>query len=193
MTRLPGREIGEAYESLSPKAKSTALAELKVYLSVIREWRSPWGDERVCSITGGVIRSIRVPGHKMGPFESPAELHGYLLGEARNTHSSEAEYEEDLRTARRLQSLQRPGVKFTHGDLKHHNILIDDEGHVTGFLDWEAAGWYPEFWEYTTALRFLPKDFWWYDFLIELGAGEYLEESKCERALTNLTIDSYVF
>jgi Phosphotransferase enzyme family len=193
MTRLPGREIGEAYESLSPKSKSTALAELKVYLSVIREWRSPWGDERVCSITGGAIRSIRVPAHKMGPFETPAELHGYLLGEARNTHSSEAEYEEDLRTARRLQSLQRPGVKFTHGDLKHHNILIDDEGHVTGFLDWEAAGWYPEFWEYATALRFLPKDFWWYDFLIELGAGEYLEESKCERALTNLTIDSYVF
>jgi len=98
---------------------------------------------------------------------------------------------ETLRSARKLQSLQRPGVKFTHGDIKHHNILVDEEGHITGLLDWESAGWYPEFWEYTTALRFLPKDFWWYEFLIRAGAQRYLEESECEKALTNLTADSY--
>ena len=36
MTRLPGREIGQAYKSLNPKAKATALAELKLGLSAIR-------------------------------------------------------------------------------------------------------------------------------------------------------------
>ncbi|TVY41510.1 hypothetical protein LOCC1_G006535 [Lachnellula occidentalis] len=191
MTRLPGREIGQAYESLSPKAKTTALAELKLYLSTTRGWRSPWGDERICSITGGAIRSIRVPNHSIGPCETPRELHEYLLADARNSYGSEAVYEEKLHSARKLQSLQRPGVKFTHGDIKHHNILVDEEGHITGFLDWESAGWYPEFWEYTTALRFLPKDFWWYEFLIEVGAGRYLEELECERALTSLTADAF--
>jgi Ser/Thr protein kinase RdoA (MazF antagonist) len=92
---------------------------------------------------------------------------------------------------RKLQSLQRPGVKFTHGDIKHHNILVDEEGHITGLLDWESAGWYPEFWEYTTALRFVPKDFWWYEFLMKAGAQQYLEESECEKALASLTADSY--
>jgi serine/threonine protein kinase len=52
---------------------------------------------------------------------------------------------ETLRSARKLQSLQRPGIKFTHGDIKDHNILVDEEGHITGLLDWESAGWYPEF------------------------------------------------
>lgn len=192
MTRLPGREIGQVYKSLSLKAKATALAEFKLYLSIIRGWRSPWGDERICSITGGAIRSIRVPNHKVGPCETPQEFHEYLLSVASpHSFASEDEYEEKLRSAKRLQSLQRPGVKFTHGDIKHHNFLVDDEGHITGMLDWEAAGWYPAFWEYTTAVRFVPKDFWWYDFLMELGAKQYLEELECERALTNVTVDSF--
>ncbi|TVY15058.1 hypothetical protein LARI1_G007031 [Lachnellula arida] len=193
MTRLPGREIGQAYESLSPEAQRTALTELKLYLSTIWGWKSPWGDERVCSITGGAIRSIRVPGHTIGPCETPREFHEYLLAPARNSFGSESVYEEKLRCARKLQSLQRPGVKFTHGDLKHHNILVDEQGHITGFLDWEAAGWYPEFWEYTTSLRYLRTGFWWYEFLMELGGERYQEESECERALTNLTVDSWVW
>jgi aminoglycoside phosphotransferase (APT) family kinase protein len=32
-----------------------------------------------------------------------------------------------------------------------HNILIRD-GHVVGILDWEMAGWYPEYWEWCKAL-----------------------------------------
>lgn len=191
MTRLPGRELGQAYESLSHHAQSTALTEFKLYLSTIRGWRSPWGEERVCSITGGSIRSIRVPNHTIGPCETPQEFHDYLLAPARYSSASEAVNEEKLRRARKLQLLQRPGVKFTHGDIKHHNILVDEEGHITGLLDWESAGWYPEFWEYTTALRFVPKDFWWYEFLMKAGAQQYLEESECEKALTNLTADSY--
>jgi serine/threonine protein kinase len=191
MTRLPGRELGQVYESLSPNAKTTGLTEFKLYLSTIRGWKSPWGDERVCSITGGAIRSIRVPNHTIGPCETPQEFNEYLLAPARNSFASEAIYQEKLRIARKLQLLQRPGVKFTHGDIKHHNILVDEEGHITGFLDWESAGWYPQFWEYTTALRFLPKGFWWCEFLMKAGAERYLEESECERALTNLTADSY--
>jgi hypothetical protein len=50
MTRLPGKEIGQVYESLSVDAKATALAELKTYLATIRAWKSPWGDARICSV-----------------------------------------------------------------------------------------------------------------------------------------------
>ncbi|KFY34640.1 hypothetical protein V494_06590 [Pseudogymnoascus sp. VKM F-4513 (FW-928)] len=193
MTRLPGEELGQIYESLSDAAKATVLAELKTYLAVIRGWKSPWGDARICSITGGPIRSIRVPNHLVGPCETSDEFHDYLLAPARNSFPSEEIFQESLRRARRLRILERPGVKFTHGDLKHHNILVDEDGRVTGFLDWEAAGWYPDFWEYTTAMRYLPPGDWWYEFLLELGADGYREKSDCERALTNLTVDSWVF
>lgn len=138
---------------------------------------------------------IRVPNHIVGPCETSDEFHDYLLAPARKSSSfaSQEDFEESLQRARKLRTLERPGVKFTHGDLKHHNILVDEPGHVTGFLDWEATGWYPEFWECTMAMRYLRKGFWWYEFLLELGADRYREESDCERALTNLTVDSWVF
>lgn len=138
---------------------------------------------------------IRVPNHIVGPCETSDEFHDYLLAPARKSSSfaSQEDFEESLQRARKLRTLERPGVKFTHGDLKHHNILVDEPGHVTGFLDWEATGWYPEFWECTMAMRYLRKGFWWYEFLLKLGADRYREESDCERALTNLTVDSWVF
>jgi Phosphotransferase enzyme family len=38
-------------------------------------------------------------------------------------------------------------VHLTHGDLLPHNILVEGSK-ITGILDWETAGYYPEFWEY---------------------------------------------
>ncbi|KAI1784834.1 kinase-like domain-containing protein [Ganoderma leucocontextum] len=38
-------------------------------------------------------------------------------------------------------------VHLTHGDLVPHNILVDGST-ITAVIDWETAGYYPEFWEY---------------------------------------------
>ena len=38
-------------------------------------------------------------------------------------------------------------VHFTHGDLLPRNILVDGSK-ITAIIDWETAGYYPEFWEY---------------------------------------------
>lgn len=46
------------------------------------------------------------------------------------------------------------GVVFTHGDLAPRNILVDDHGHITAILDWEFAGWHPEWWETVRAYTF---------------------------------------
>lgn len=37
---------------------------------------------------------------------------------------------------------------FTHADLNPRNILID-HGRLSGIVDWECAGFYPEYWEFT--------------------------------------------
>ncbi|KAH8179737.1 sulfate permease family protein [Sarocladium implicatum] len=36
---------------------------------------------------------------------------------------------------------------FTHGDLAPRNIMVDSAGRINGILDWELAGWYPDYWE----------------------------------------------
>lgn len=37
---------------------------------------------------------------------------------------------------------------FTHGDIAPRNIMVTDSGSITGLIDWENAGWYPDYWEY---------------------------------------------
>jgi aminoglycoside phosphotransferase len=80
-------------------------------------------------------------------------------------------------------------IVFTHGDLKHHNIMVHD-GHISGFLDFESAGWYPEYWEFTTPLRFAPMDFWWIALVLRLGGSKYMAELESEKALVPLTVDA---
>ena len=43
-------------------------------------------------------------------------------------------------------------VYFTHGDLNPANIMVSGTPgsyKVSGIIDWEQAGWYPEWWEYS--------------------------------------------
>ena len=37
-------------------------------------------------------------------------------------------------------------LRFTHEDLGMHNILVEG-GKITAIIDWEYAGWYPEYWD----------------------------------------------
>lgn len=43
-------------------------------------------------------------------------------------------------------------VVFTHGDLTLGNIILSDSHKIEGIIDWEQAGWYPEYWEYCKLL-----------------------------------------
>ncbi|MCJ1479825.1 hypothetical protein MMC13_008511 [Lambiella insularis] len=42
---------------------------------------------------------------------------------------------------------------FTHGDVAPRNIMVDQSGHITGIIDWELAGWYPDYWEYINIMK----------------------------------------
>ncbi|OCK78824.1 hypothetical protein K432DRAFT_301174, partial [Lepidopterella palustris CBS 459.81] len=43
----------------------------------------------------------------------------------------------------------------THADIAPRNILIGegDDCPVIGIVDWEEAGWYPEYWEYANIMK----------------------------------------
>ncbi|KAL3454244.1 kinase-like protein [Aspergillus insuetus] len=165
MTCVAGDELGRVYETLG------------------REERGPIAQERtgICSIIGTPIRSIRVPRHLMGPFESEQKPNGYLIAPA-SAHGfqSRETYEATLARAIKKQTMSHR-IGFSHGDLKHHNIMVHG-GRITGFIDWESAGWYPDYWEFTTVLRFARQAFWWCHFVMRLGGGRYLEELECDRA-----------
>ena len=53
------------------------------------------------------------------------------------------------------ESLPRSSTSvFTRGDIAPRNIIVDENCRITALLDWEGAGWFPDYWEYTQMLKF---------------------------------------
>ncbi|EGD85709.1 hypothetical protein H112_06624 [Trichophyton rubrum D6] len=190
MTRLPGITLENSDDLLQVEGEEPWLEELKTCVDAMRQWSPP---EKL--FTGSVLRtpilSQRVPRHIMGPFTTQEDLYDYLFSAA-SAHGfpSKEKFQETLVEARKI--YERPHrVVFTHGDFKAHNILVDNDGHLSGFLDWESAGWYPEYWEFTTAMRF-GRNSWWYQVAAWMGGDQYSQELSSDVALNLLTVDSYV-
>ncbi|KAL4799600.1 phosphotransferase family protein [Aspergillus venezuelensis] len=190
MTHLPGVEMTNSSDPLEIEGEEPWVFELKECTHAMRQWEPPSGNV-IYSPIGTALRSTRVPGHIMGPFKDHESFYRHLFAPASSHSFRSAEgYENTLFLAKRLQD--RPyRVKFTHGDLKAHNILVDNQGHLSGLLDWESAGWYPEYWEFTTAMRFGMNSYW-YQLADWMGGHDYREELASDKALNNLTVDSYI-
>ncbi|KAF2677762.1 hypothetical protein K458DRAFT_349534 [Lentithecium fluviatile CBS 122367] len=194
MTRIPGKDLGDPglYEGMTDDERESIFAELQCILQIMRKWFHPWGKEQICSVLGTAVRSVRIPSHAVEPCESESEFNDHLFSSI-SSHSFETRemFEETVEIAARLRKMRHP-IVFTHGDLKHHNIMVLD-GHISGFLDWESAGWYPDYWEFTTPLRFGPRDFWWNELVWRLGGEKYAAELESEKALVPLTVDSWAW
>ncbi|MCJ1467030.1 hypothetical protein MMC07_005652 [Pseudocyphellaria aurata] len=191
MTRLPGWTPQNSRAPFVAEEEVPWLNELEMCLHAMRKWKKPFEDKEVCSAIGTPISSQRVPRHAMGPFKTQKELHEYLLSAA-SAHGFKSleEFEMTMTRARKMMEIPHD-IVFTHGDLQAHNVLFDDDYRLSGILDWEDAGWYPEYWEFTTAMRFVTGS-WWYNAMSTLGGDQYMTELDCDRALNNLTVDSYV-
>lgn len=127
----------------------------------------------------------------MGPFTDENELHDFLLSPGSgHGFSTTMEYVKALTQANEIRQSSHQ-ITFTYGHLKAHNIPFGDDGHLSGFLDWESAGWYPEYWDLTTAMRYGANS-WWFQVASWIGEDQYGRQLTCDISLNSLTVDSYV-
>jgi hypothetical protein len=92
-----------------------------------------------------VLREHKLP----GPFSSVASFHSWLSRILDQYHPGSTisyDYFRPLLT-------DETSVKFTHGDIHRHNILVSlsKPSEVICIVDWAHSGWYPEYWEYFKA------------------------------------------
>ncbi|KAI3391662.1 hypothetical protein diail_6973 [Diaporthe ilicicola] len=195
MTRLPGIELAEVFDDgLEDDEREAIAEELRIMLDAMRSWTASTtlpSPRAISSITGGPMRSIRVADHCLGPFDNERQFTEFLL-EPASAHSYESteRFEHDLATARKLFDMLPHRIVFTHGDYALHNILVH-KGRVTGWIDWESAGWYPEYWEFTTPLRWASSYPEWKGLLMWLGGARYEAELESEFAIRRLTVDAW--
>ncbi|KAK0707180.1 kinase-like domain-containing protein [Apiosordaria backusii] len=143
MTRLPGFQLIRSLNALSARGARQIMGQLEQYLSQIRKIPNTANEAMaICNTLGGPIADMRLRGGKpLGPFRDEADFSNIMR------------YPDDP-------GRQGHEIVFTHADLNPRNILVDQfkrpDGSrgwmVTGIIDWEMAGFYPEYWEYTKSM-----------------------------------------
>lgn len=152
--RMPGVTAQSMYPRLSDEQLMLLAQDLSAYLTELRRIRKPPGlaDAAVSNTIGGGCVHARIDEshgttfESHGPFPDEATFHDYLL----------------TRRPPAPDEVQRTGhaIRLSHGDLALRNILIDGRGRLIGLVDWENAGWYPEYWELTAFYATIPQRRW---------------------------------
>lgn len=71
-----------------------------------------------------------------------AEFNTYLVTDEEMPSPIQRGFQNGIKTQHR--------IVFSHCDIAPRNIIIRDN-RVVALLDWELAGWYPEYWDYANA------------------------------------------
>lgn len=157
MQRVRGECLANSWKSRSPESQARILQQLKEMIDSMRRITPP--STAIANADGGRLWDCRLPGKSLsfGPFGNIDCFHQYLRG---GIKSPSSEYPPDLNELVDLHSREWPPPVFTHGDLSSLNILVEGDT-IVGIVDWETAGWYPMYWEYTTACQVNFRNAFW--------------------------------
>lgn len=157
MTRMKGTPLSECLYSLSPTDYHTITEDMKTYLNELRALRIQDFEQReyIGSVGYREVKDKMLRGGltERGPFATESELHSNICQRLVESMSlGNPKLNNYIQVVRRMYAENsHHSIVFTHADLAPSNILVH-EGHVVGIVDWQDAGWYPEYWEYVTAM-----------------------------------------
>ncbi|KAL1748698.1 kinase-like domain-containing protein [Schizophyllum fasciatum] len=182
MTKLPGRVLDQVEDGQVDWA--LIKADLQTILRRLRAYASPFGP-RICGVAGGPVRGPMIPNGELPAFDDERAFQKALRRCFRVANEHDAG---TAVTAHRFFALPEHAVVFSHGDLKRHNVMVGDDGHISGIFDWEAAGWLPEYWE-VSVTAVVPEDRWG-RLMEEISGNVYENEVEGHRAVFLLVEDS---
>lgn len=150
MTRIPGTTLETCWPSLTSEAKKHVQRLLDKNFAVLRELELPPGaplgsplGRRVCK---DVRRDERV---STSHIHTEAQFNDFLL------HSPSSRVAAGHKSWLRSMLRTDHRILFTHADLHPRNVMVVDKPdggvELSGLIDWEASGYYPEYWEHVKA------------------------------------------
>lgn len=158
MDYMPGKLLEDVWETLSPEQKKSISEQLHGYICQLRNLKGDY----IGAAERGTVSMGKYSYIYGGPFDSEREFNEWVLSDlstgisAAHTHFAKRALTEGHE------------IVFTHADFSSRNILVDDDCQVTAVVDWEFAGWYPEWWEYFTAYSSFQKGKDWSNYLCDI-------------------------
>ncbi|RDW84100.1 aminoglycoside phosphotransferase family protein [Aspergillus mulundensis] len=143
MTRVPGVQLGQVCHLMSYAERTQLVADLKACVEQLRRIpnTTPY---LICDSLGGPITDHRIPGDTGGPFNTEADFNEHLVSHLTASFT-------DVVRIENLPAREHAHFYFAHSDFHQSNLLIE-RGRLCGIVDWESAGFKPEYWEFTKAM-----------------------------------------
>ena len=106
--------------------------------------------EELRSIKGSYIGTINnkpindIMFGEIGPYRDETSLNTQIINNV--NQALQNYYAEFIKNI--FLSGGKHSFNLTHGDLTPRNIILDESNKIVGIIDWESAGYLPEYWEY---------------------------------------------
>ena len=165
MSFIPGKRLDEVWETMDKQSKERICKELWLIIEKLRSIPRPpqakglWA----CLADGSAVRDpllkdIKDPAR---PILNDDELRARIY---------ELYYDGGGRKYEKVlpDMLPRSSASvFTHADIAPRNILVDKNYRITGLVDWERSGWFPDYWELANLTAAACQCGDWQDWMLE--------------------------
>jgi aminoglycoside phosphotransferase len=181
MSCIPGVNLEDVWPTMTSVAKKRIIEQLKKMMANLRSVPPPspcyFGslESHIC-LDARLITRVTV-GLDL-PITSEAEFNQFIMTDLKTRFHDEY-YHMLLSMAR-----QDHKVLLTHADFHPRNIRVQGDN-VTGIIDWQYAGWYPEHWEYVKALLVVGRIVDWWRYLPDI-IGPYYSEWAIDRQIQHV-------
>ncbi|RBR14591.1 hypothetical protein FVER53590_06747 [Fusarium verticillioides] len=161
--RVPGVPLVNVWQKMSEAEQASIKEQLRAQIKQMRSLLQPY----IGRIAKQPIRNIYNTTfvRHCGPFEDEESFDEWCLSRLSGGTIQRWKWKKVLERQRRKSTGR---FVLTHGDLSPRNIMVDGST-ITGIVDWELSGFYPEYVEYAFALGIGPGiEEWWKPVLKEV-------------------------
>ncbi|KAI1194614.1 kinase-like domain-containing protein [Nemania serpens] len=159
MSKINGRMARDGWIYRTEQSKQKILSQLREMIAELRSVSPPEGTN-VGGVDNGPFYDCRLPSKLLwGPFATSREFHEALANDL-DIYAEYTDLPSDVSELFQFYRQSDTRLVLTHGDLSSLNIMVEGDA-VTGIIDWETAGWFPPYWEYTCAKNVNPYNVFW--------------------------------
>lgn len=166
MERIRGPSLDTVWSGLSDDDKQSITRSLRETFDEMRRLSCP------SPTVFGSVNGHSIPYHLFwdpeenpklcGPFQSEKDFNSGLLAQYQRIQEENnlPPYKLEFYSAHLGDVLHKHMPVFTHADVQRKNMILVEHDESTperlrsckvAIVDWESAGWYPEYWEYFAA------------------------------------------